>query len=150
MTASSELDILTASVDGLTESIDALRAETQELHEYGRRNRTLIRRQWIIIAAVILLAVWLGFTALGARHAADIAKNASGLAQRNSANFVSQCQSGNNARAVTLTSWNTILSADFTSTLPPAQQAVAKARIAQLRDNLAKVLAPQDCSKLAP
>lgn len=143
-----DLETLAVAVDGLNTRLDTVIAAAGELRTYGERSRTLIWRQWIPIVGVILLALALGWVAVGARHTAQVAKQAAATAQLNAAHAVSQCEASNNARVVTLGTWNTVLSADFTSNLPPAQQEVAKARLAGLRANLATVLAPQDCSKL--
>ncbi len=141
MATESELATLSASVDSLIATVADLLTELRDQHVFAERSRTLIRRQWLLTGALLLVG-------LGVAVVAVVAIRTARVAQTNSARAVSQCGASNNARAVTLNTWNTVLSADFTSYLPPDQRQAAADRLAGLRANLAKVLVQQDCSKL--
>lgn len=141
--AENDSGTLTEAVNGLAGEIAGLRAETQKLDVYGRRNRTLIWRQWLIIAAVVILAAWVGITARNARHTAQ-------LASMNAENAYAACLKANNARATTRTLWENIFSQPPIQKLSPPEQATRDAQVATIRGRIARDYADQDCSKLAP
>jgi hypothetical protein len=148
--AQSELEVLTESVRGLTGEITALRAETQELHDYGRENRLLIRRQkrsgrrqWAIIVIGIAVTIF-------AVHTANVAGRAATAAQRNAVNAEQVCEKGNEARATTRALWEGLFKLPSIPALSPAEQAARDAQVATVRARIAVSYADQDCKKLGP
>src|SRR6266480_3048362 len=99
MATESELATLSASVDSLTATVADLLTELRDQHVFAERSRTLIRRQWLLTGALLLV----GF---GVAVVAVVAIRTARVAPANSARAVSQCEASNNARAVTLSTWN--------------------------------------------
>ncbi len=139
--APSDVEVLAQAVTDLGVKIDGFRDEIKDQRVYAERTRDIVRRLNRFVVALVVIGVTVGIVAVVAIRTARVA-------QANSTRAVSQCEASNNARTVTLNTWNTVLSADFTSYLPPDQRQAAIERLAGLRANLAKVLVQQDCSKL--
>lgn len=148
--AQSELEVLTASVDSLTEEIQALRGETVKMQDYGRESRRLIRRLNRVIVGVGLLALIVGIVAVIAIRGASEAKTAATTAQRNAENAYSACLKSNQARTTTRALWDNIFSQPSVPKLSPTEQVTRDALVAGLRARIARDYADQDCSKLGP
>lgn len=155
---------LTEAVNNLSGEIAGLRGETQELHDYGRENRRLIRRQNRIILGVILVALAVGVVgviairganearaaAQQARAAAEQARAAAEQAQRNAVNAEEVCRQGNIARATTRDLWEGLFKLPSITALSPAEQATRDAQVAVVRARIATSYADQDCTKFGP
>lgn len=150
--AQSETELLRSSVEALTGEIQRLRGETKDLRDYARRSRTLIWRQWVIITAVVILGLALGFVAIKARSAAQGASRAVASTQRNSVNARDSCLQANRARQTTRDLWNFALSAQGPTLRPltPQETAARDALLSGLRTRVATAYADQDCSKFVP
>jgi hypothetical protein len=145
------------SIDALTGRIDSVLTETKELHDYGRKNRQLIRRQWKIIVGLCvlgLIAIGLGIglivTVNHDHHTAEVAKAAAEQAQRNAVNAEQVCQQGNIARAATRSLWERIFTLPPIQALSPAEQAARDTQTAIVRTQINTSYADQDCKKLGP
>jgi len=144
-----DLQGLIDAVNTLTVEITGLRGETQELHDYGRQNRKLIWRQWVIGAVVALLVAWAVFLAIDARHTARVATQAAVTAQKNAENAYHACLTGNEARKTTRDLWGYILAQPSIQKLSPQEQATRDVLVTAFRAKLATSYADQDCSKFA-
>jgi hypothetical protein len=139
----SDWEKIAEGVAGLRASVDGLRADTQELHDYGRRNRALIRRQWAITVVVVVLAVGIGLAVLRANHAADLARKANDR-------VVVSCEAANSGRKLNSNLWNYVLSIPPARQMTPQEKAITDAQVANFRAYIAKTFVQQDCSKLKP
>lgn len=148
--AQSELAMLTEAVKEMSGKIDGFTTETQELHDYGRENRRLIRRQNRIILGVVLLALAVGLVGVIAIRGANEARAAARAAQTNAENAYGACLKANQARATTRDLWDNIFSQPSVQKLSPAEQATRDTLVAALRARIARDYADQDCSKLGP
>jgi hypothetical protein len=137
-----DLQSLTDAVNSLDGTITGMRAETQELHDYGRRNRKLIRRQWVIGGIVALLVAWTALIGLDTRATAR-------RVQKGAESSYAACLRGNEARKTTRDLWGYILDQPPIQKLSPEEEAKREALVTAFRAKLATSYADQDCSKLA-
>lgn len=112
------------AINILSAKIATVQEQTEEQHDYGRKNRVLIRRQNILIVAVALLSILAGSNFVRSR---------------------SVCEASNKNNRTNRTLWTYVL------TLPPFQQltpqeALARdAQVANFRTYINTQFAPQNC-----
>jgi hypothetical protein len=112
------------------------------LTAYGRRNRQLIRRQYALIAAVLLLTVAVWVLAHRADHAAEQARRATTQARIVAATQKETCEAGNETRRAARAAWNDFYDAAVAGS---SDKARATAVVAPLRKRINDAYADRDC-----
>jgi hypothetical protein len=134
--------LLAAAVTTMTAELVGLRADTDALRGYGRRNRHLIK----LVAASVVADVALSF---GLAYAVYKADDASRAASRAASAQVVTCRSSNAARAVQTDLWNFILN----SFPPPPNETPTQTRdrvdrTEKFKAYVTSAFAQRDCEAL--
>jgi hypothetical protein len=153
---------LTGALNGLSQRLDdaktASEERDQQLSEYGRRNRQLIRRSRRLIAVDIVLTIALALVGLNSARSNDradtavataavakaraAAANTAAVAEHQS--LIAGCEAGNVNRKNELGVWDYLL--DNTT---PTSKAQAKA-LAKFGQKIDQAYAPRNCVKVYP
>ncbi|MDQ1497701.1 MAG: hypothetical protein QOI86_1041 [Actinomycetota bacterium] len=133
---------LVDAVTTMTAELVGLRADTDALRGYGRRNRHLIK----LMAVSVVVDVALSF---GLAYAVYKADDASGAASRAASAQVVTCRSSNAARAVQTDLWNFILNS-FPPPVgeTPAARTQRETTTAKFKVYVASAFAQRDCEAL--
>lgn len=130
---------LSAQVQNLANRAEALTDEAARLHQYGKRNRHLIRGVIISLAFDLLLTcggLWVAYRANQAHDAATQVHQVQ----------VSTCVATNQTRAQNAQLWyDIVLIAEQNATQRTAKQ---RQQIDQFKAQINTVFAPRDCSKI--
>jgi hypothetical protein len=133
---------LVGAVHAMTSELAGLRADTDELRGYGRRNRHLIKLVAVSVAVDVLLSVGLAY----AVHRAD---QAATEAKRSSSSQVVTCRSSNVARAGQTDLWTFILNSyPPPANETPAERTAREERVAKFKAYVASAFAPRDCEAI--
>jgi hypothetical protein len=136
---------LTSALTGLSERLDAVKADSEDrdkgLKRYGRLNRRLVVID-ILLTVAIAAATWVS------AHAYDTASQAADSASQLRTSTIVACQQANVARAENVQLWNHLL--DMSASKPPPGQTAAQHAkvIAAFRAYVATVFKAKDCEKL--
>lgn len=131
---------LTVAVADMAGALEDQREDVRALADYGRRSRNFIK----LLAATVLFDICMSFTigyiGYKAFNAANTARHATSLAERNRQAAIVQCEAGNDYRNSTRNLWEYVLnlSAGRPQTeqqaLDTASFKIYLARISELKD----------------
>lgn len=146
-----EITAATEALQGLTDRVESLNTNVEDIKDYGRHNRKLIR--WLGCVAVVLLllvgsVIWVAYNANEASDKANAASQraeaAASVADQNGRTQVATCEASNETRAEATELWNSVLDVIASNSDSPQN----KAFVAEIRGKVAVTYAPRDCSKL--
>lgn len=142
-----ERDPTLAAAERLEQSMSELATEVSGLHQYGQRNRRLIRTLAVSLVFDVILSVFLGVVAIQANTASNKASDATSVAAQNRVNARIACEVGNQSRAAQIQLWGYVISlASTRDKPPPTPQELA--RIKKFEAYVNVVFQARDCNDL--
>lgn len=143
---------MTAAVHGLAGQLAELAADKDEnrrhlaeLKTYGKKNRSFIRFLAFTVCFDLAMSGTIGLIGWKAFNAANSARHATSLAERNHQSAVTQCLAGNDFRRLDRERWQQII--DFSTGGRP-QTPEQQAQTAKFLEIIDKADAPRDCSQV--
>lgn len=137
---------LTVAVADMAGALEDQREDVRILADYGKRNRNFIKLLTATVIFDLLMSCTIGTIGYKAFTAANQARHASSLAERNRAAAVTQCLSGNDFRAADKARWEYVINLSAGSGRPQTEQ--QQSDLAKFRAYIEQADAPRDCSQV--